>query len=89
MRSYAAGGYVWNAGEAARHFTLIESGVVKIRRITPSGEAVVLGLFGPHENIGVHAALERREYPADARALTETVEVLRVAAEPVLDLLST
>lgn len=86
-RSYTSGEYLWHAGDAAAHFTVIQSGLVEIRRPTPSGEGAILGLFGPRESVGDFAVLERGTYPADAIAISETVEVLRVRADAVLEAL--
>lgn len=86
-RSYSAGEYLWRAGDPATHFTIIQSGLVEIRRPTPSGEGAILGLFGPRESVGDFAVLEKGPFPADAIAISETLEVLRVRAEPVLDVL--
>ncbi|HSN20275.1 MAG TPA: Crp/Fnr family transcriptional regulator, partial [Usitatibacter sp.] len=75
------------AGDTATHFTIIQTGLVEIRRPTPSGEGAIMGLFGPHESVGDFAVLERGTFPADAIAISETLDVLRVRADPVLEAL--
>jgi CRP-like cAMP-binding protein len=82
-RSYAEGAYLWRAGDSASHFTVIQSGLVEVRRPTPSGESTMMGLFGPRESVGDFAVLDLGTYPADAIAISETLEVLRIRA-PVL-----
>lgn len=86
-RSYTEGEHLWRAGDPANHFTVIQSGLVEIRRPTPSGEGAIMGLFGPHESVGDFAVLEHGTFPADAIALSDTLDVLRVRAEPVLEAL--
>ena len=86
-RSYTAGEHLWRAGDTATHFTIIQTGLVEIRRPTPSGEGAIMGLFGPHESVGDFAVLERGTFPADAIAISETLDVLRVRADPVLEVL--
>lgn len=82
-----AGGAVWREGDAATAFTVIQHGLVAIRRAAAGGEDTLLGIFGPREAIGLSAVLERGVYPADAVALSEDVEVIRVRAAPVLEAL--
>ncbi|MBI4952318.1 MAG: Crp/Fnr family transcriptional regulator [Myxococcales bacterium] len=85
-RQLVRGDYLWRAGEPARAFVVIASGLVKITR--SGGEAgedeAIIALFGPHESVGTAAALERTKYPADAVVASETAEVLWVDSEPVL-----
>ncbi len=79
---------LWRAGAEASTFTIIQRGLVQIVQPTAGGESALLALFGPRESIGDAAVLERGRYPADALAATERVEVIRVAAEPVLAAMS-
>ncbi|NMG00263.1 Crp/Fnr family transcriptional regulator [Aromatoleum toluolicum] len=72
---------LWFAGERASWFAVIESGVVQIRQITPTGEGILVGLFRRGEAIGLAAALEDGVFPADAIALGEPVEALLIRAE--------
>jgi CRP-like cAMP-binding protein len=57
-RRMAKGEAVWREGEAATHFTLIRSGLVKIVRRAPDGSEIIVALFGPRESIGDAAVLE-------------------------------
>jgi CRP-like cAMP-binding protein len=84
LRSWKAGNYLWRAGEEATHFTIIQSGLVEIRREV-GAETAVMGLFGAREVVGLPAVLERTPYPAAAVALSRVVEALQVRAQPVLD----
>jgi CRP-like cAMP-binding protein len=87
-RSYSTGELLWHAGDPAKHFTVIQSGLVEIRRPGPGGsEGAIIGLFGPRESVGDFAVLERSPFPADAIAISESLDVLRVRADPVLEVL--
>ena len=86
-RTYREGEVLWSAGDAPTHFTLIQAGLVEVRRATPGGERTLMGLFGPHESVGDFAVMDAAPYPADALAISESLTVLRVRAAPVLVLL--
>jgi CRP/FNR family transcriptional regulator, nitrogen oxide reductase regulator len=81
LRLFASGEPLWFAGERAAHFAIIETGVVQIRQMTPTGEGVVVGLFRAGEAIGLSAALEHGIFPADALAIGGQVEVLWLRAD--------
>ncbi|WP_018989930.1 Crp/Fnr family transcriptional regulator [Aromatoleum toluclasticum] len=78
---------LWFAGEHANWFAVIESGVLQIRQMTPTGEGILVGLFRRGEAVGLAAALEGGVFPADAIALGEPVEVLSIRAEALRDAL--
>jgi CRP-like cAMP-binding protein len=80
---YARGEHLWRAGTPAHHFVIIVSGLVKIAAPQPDGSESIIALFGPRESIGDMAVLGERPYPADAVAVSESVEVLRVDAPTV------
>ena len=83
------GEQLWRHETAAEHLHVIVRGVLELQRITPSNESTLVALFGPGESPGMPVALEERPYIADALAATSTVDVLRVRARPVLELLAT
>lgn len=87
VKSHRADDLIWRAGDPARSLTVILRGLVEIRRATPGGEEALLALFGPRETIGLTALLERDTYPADAVAVSDRVEVLRVPAAAFFDTL--
>ncbi|MFO0727820.1 MAG: Crp/Fnr family transcriptional regulator [Myxococcota bacterium] len=89
LRHYREEDVIWAAGEKADSFTIIRSGLVQIVRRFPSGEASLVGVFGPHESIGDPAVLDRTTYPADAVALSEEVDVVRVRAAVFLEAMKT
>ena len=72
---------LWFAGERASWFAVVESGVIQIRQMTPTGEGILVGMFRHGEAIGLAAAREDGDFPADAIALGEPVEALLIRAE--------
>jgi CRP-like cAMP-binding protein len=80
---YERGDYLWRAKTPAIEFTIIASGLVKIARTAADGSEVIVALFGPRESIGDVAVLQSKPYPADAVAVSEIVEVLRIDADIV------
>ena len=83
--SHRARADVFMEGDAPRWFYVVRSGHVKIMRHSKTGKDVVLELLGPGEVFGGVAVIERRPYPASARA-TEAVVVLKIPAEPLIAL---
>ena len=86
-RRLEAGESLWYAGERASWFSVIESGVIQIRQMTPGGEGILMGLFRRGDAIGLAAALDDGIFPADALALGEPVEVLSIRADALRDAL--
>jgi CRP/FNR family transcriptional regulator len=86
---YARGEPLWRARSPAVCFTIILSGLVKIAATQPDGTESIIAIFGPRESIGDMAALATKPYPADAVAITDAVEILRVDAATVRDATAT
>lgn len=84
---YRAGEHIWYAGDPAAHVTLIEHGIVEIERTRRSGDGVVLGLFNTGQSVGLPAALAGKSYPADALALSEQVDIVRIRAAALRQLM--
>ncbi len=87
--SYARDERIFAAGTDATCFTIVLHGLVKIVRPARDGEESIIGIFGPGESIGEASVLEHGTYPADAIVASDSAEVLRVDAMPVLALLDT
>lgn len=88
LRRLSSGESLWRAGEPAGHFAVIESGVVQIRQMTPTGEGVVVGLFRAGEAVGLSAALEGGTFPADALAVGGLVDVLWIRIDALQEALA-
>lgn len=75
---------LWRAGDSPSHGYFLVRGLVEVTRATADGEEVALALFGPRECPGLFASLEGKCFPAGARCLSETAEVLRVERKALL-----
>ncbi len=89
MKHLSRGERLWRAGDTASQFTLIQSGLVKIMRRTPDGTEAIVALFGPRESVGDVAVIGRRAYPADALVASESADVVRIDAQPILAVMDT
>ena len=83
-RTLRAGEYAWRRGDAAQYFVIVYEGLVAIQRTSADGEEVLVALFGPGDTLCIVPALQHIPLPADAVAVTERVEIVAVAAAPVL-----
>ena len=84
-QSYRPREVIFSEGEPALFFCLVRTGHVKILRAGHGGRDVVLELLGAGDPFGGAAVLERRDYPASARA-TEPTVVLRIPRDPLIAL---
>lgn len=84
LRRCVRGDALWRTGEVATHFSVIQSGIVKIVRPMPGSADAIVALFGPRESIGDAAALQSSAYPADALVVSEHAEILRIEAALLL-----
>jgi CRP-like cAMP-binding protein len=82
-RELDAGEYLWRKGDAARHISVVEAGVVAMQRVTASGDAAIIALFAPGDPLCIAAAVQQIAFPADAVALTDA-RILSVTAGPLL-----
>lgn len=80
----SAGEYIWHRGSSAQYFVVVEHGLVAMQRVSAEGEAVLVALFGSGDTLCIVPALQRVPFPADAVAVTERTEILRILAAPVL-----
>jgi CRP/FNR family transcriptional regulator len=63
---------IWMAGAPSEFFAIVGSGFVKMTRTTPQGAEVAVELLGPGQCFGLLAALEGRNFPLSAVAVTNT-----------------
>lgn len=78
IREHVGGHVLWTMGGPASMLMLIARGMVKLRRPLSTGEAVVTGLFGPRDAIGLIACLDGQAYPTDAVALSRRVVIVSI-----------
>jgi len=79
-RAFAAGQTIYDAGEPATRLYVVATGKVKVIRLTPHGQNVLLDILPPGEFFGSLSTLGDREYPSSAEAHTACC-VLSVSAE--------
>ncbi|NTU82587.1 MAG: Crp/Fnr family transcriptional regulator [Chloroflexales bacterium] len=72
-RRVPGGEFFFHQGDLASHFYVLASGHARLSQITPEGRQVILGLAGPHHEIGIIAAIEGAIYPLDLQAIQDCV----------------
>jgi len=75
-------------GEAAANLFVMIEGWVKLTRITPAGDEIVLTVYTAGESFGEAAALQGGIYPVTAQAVSDS-EILSVKAATILHTLKT
>ncbi|HWA83517.1 MAG TPA: Crp/Fnr family transcriptional regulator [Fimbriimonadaceae bacterium] len=64
------GEMIWMAGAPAEFCSVVGIGFVKMSKGTPHGQEVILELLGPGQAFGLMAAIEGRDFPLSATAVT-------------------
>jgi CRP/FNR family transcriptional regulator, nitrogen oxide reductase regulator len=62
-------------GEDSTMLYVITAGQVKLSRVTPDGQQVIVNYFGPGEGLGIIVALNETAYPVTAEAVENTSAV--------------
>lgn len=73
VRRYGRGDVIFHEGDPAEHFFSIVQGRVKVFKVTPGGQEVILDIFERRDPLGAVAVYEERPFPASATALEDTV----------------
>ena len=73
LEIYPKGAELFAQGEPAEVFFTIVRGRVKVSKLTPSGNEVILEIFGPGDPVGAVAVYGEVPYPATAAALEPTL----------------
>lgn len=79
------GEIIWLAGSAVQFIAIVAVGFVKMSRATPQGSEVAIELLGPGQCFGLLVAIEGREYPLSAIAVTNTW-YLKIPTRTILDI---
>jgi CRP/FNR family transcriptional regulator len=66
------GELIWSAGSPAEFVAIIGVGFVKMTKTSPGGQESAVELVGPGQCIGLFAAIEGRQFPLNAVAVTNT-----------------
>jgi CRP-like cAMP-binding protein len=64
---------VFEQGEAAKNFFVLLNGRLKVVKTLPAGQQVVIRFVAPGDIYGIAKALNRKDYPATAAALVDSV----------------
>jgi CRP-like cAMP-binding protein len=73
---YAKGADVFQQDQQAQSFFLLLNGHLRVYRLTPDGQQVVVRYISPGEIFGVAMALGRSTYPATATAVVDSVSLV-------------
>ncbi len=73
---YAKGADVFQQDQQAQFFFLLLHGHLRVYRLTPDGQQVVVRYISPGEIFGVAMALGRSTYPATATAVVDSVSLV-------------
>lgn len=74
-------------GDQAEHMFVVLKGVVKLTRISPSGDEVVLTVYSAGESFGEAAALKGGNYPVSTEAVADC-KLMCIKASTILNALS-
>lgn len=76
LREYERGARIFDEGDPSDNFFIVVSGRVKVHKLAPNGNEVILELFGPGGPLGAVAAYESRPYPASATTMESSTCLL-------------
>ena len=79
-------GYLFQEGEPARGFYLVQSGAINVHRVSGAGKEQVIHVFRAGESFAEAALASPTGYPAQARAV-EASTVLLIPKAPILELI--
>lgn len=85
-RALAKGAYLFHEGAASEGFYVVQAGAINVHRVSPAGKEQVIHVFRPGDSFAEAALAGESGYPADARAIEDSV-VLMVPKADFLDLL--
>lgn len=83
---HAKDSYIFREGEDAHSFFLLLDGYVRVVKVTPDGEQVIVRYIATGELLGIAKALGRETYPANAVAAADCVVLAwpSTAWEPII-----
>ena len=67
------GGAAFRQGEFAEAFFVLLHGRLKVVKVTPHGQQIIIRFVNPGDIFGIAKALRREDYPATATALVDSV----------------
>jgi len=72
----AKGSVVFSQGQNAEEFYLLLDGRLRVTRLTPQGEQIVVRFVGPGEMFGVAMAIKSEIYPGTATAVVDSLALV-------------
>jgi CRP-like cAMP-binding protein len=85
-RKVARGATLFVQGDPATHMYVILEGCVKLIRITPGGEEIVVAVYSEGDSFGEAVALKGGQYPVTVEAVQDSV-LMQVETRVVFDTL--
>ncbi|MBB5700734.1 CRP-like cAMP-binding protein [Ochrobactrum daejeonense] len=73
LRRILQGESVFGQGDEAVSFYLLVHGRLKVNQVTPDGQQIIVRMVHPGDLFGFARALQRKDYPGTATALTESI----------------
>jgi len=67
---------IFRQGEAASSFFVLLHGRLKVVKVTPQGQQVLIRFVSPGDIYGITKALRREDYPATASAVVDSVTLI-------------
>jgi len=80
------GDYLFRAGDSAAGFYVMQKGAINVHRVSAAGKEQVIHVFRPVESFAEAALASAGGYPADARAVADSI-VLLIPKAGFVDLL--
>ncbi len=87
-KSVARGQTLFVQGDSANMMYVVLKGLIKLTRISPSGDEIVLSVYSAGNSFGEAAALQTGIYPVSTEAVTDC-ELLTIEASVILAALKT
>ena len=85
-KSVSRGETLFIQGDKAEHMFVVLKGAVKLTRISPSGDEIVLTIYSAGESFGEAAALKAGYYPVSTEAVSDC-ELMTINASIILNAL--
>ena len=86
LKTFEKGDFLFLLGEPAQYIKIVIDGWVKITKVSPSGEEVIVDVFKVGDSFGEAVVFKGAAYPVNAIAVTEC-KILSIPRTPLLDAL--
>jgi len=86
LRGLVKGEFLFNEGDPAQGFYVVQTGAINVHRVTPDGREQVIRVFRPFSSFAEIALSSTDRYPAHAVAL-QSSQVILVQRRPLRELI--